>query len=103
MVNKTYLVKIKRKVKNYKRGYRKVQDPTVFTELNKISTECSNLTVNSKMGNIQKKSYALNDKNTDRRVYWTILNNILHNIKIPSIPPILASGKTITNSVEKAN
>ena len=29
--------------------------------------------------------------------------NILHNIKIPSIPPILASGKTITNIVEKAN
>ena len=29
--------------------------------------------------------------------------NILHNIKIPSIPPILASGKAITNSVEKAN
>ena len=54
------------------------------------------------MGNIQKKSYALNDKNTDW-IYWTVLNNILHNIKIPSIPPIPASGKTITNSVEKAN
>ena len=35
--------------------------------------------------------------------YWTILNNFLNNIKIPSIPPILASGKTITNIVEKAN
>ena len=55
------------------------------------------------MGYIQKKSNALNDKNTDPKVYWTILNNILHNIKIPSIPPILASGKTITNIVEKAN
>ena len=55
------------------------------------------------MGNIQKKSNALNDKSTDPKVYWTILNNILHNIKIPSIPPILASGKTTTNIVEKAN
>ena len=27
----------------------------------------------------------------------------MHNIKIPSIPPILASGETITNIVEKAN
>ena len=55
------------------------------------------------MGYIQKKSDALNDKNIDPKVYWTILNNILHNIKIPSIPPILASGKTITNIAEKAN
>ena len=55
------------------------------------------------MGYIQTKSNALNDKNTDPKVYWTILNNFLNNIKIPSIPPILASGKTITNIVEKAN
>ena len=52
---------------------------------------------------IQKKSNPLNDKNTDPKVYWTILNNILHNIKIPSIHPILAYGTTITNIVEKAN
>ena len=55
------------------------------------------------MGYIQKKCDALNDKNTDPKVYWTILNNILHNIKIPSIPPILAYGKTITKMAEKAN
>ena len=53
------------------------------------------------MGYIQKKSNALNDKNTDLKVCWTVLNNILHNIKMPSIPPILASGKTVTNIVEK--
>ena len=55
------------------------------------------------MDYIQKKSNALNDKNTDPKVYWIILNIILHNIKIPSITPILACGKTITNIVEKAN
>ena len=54
------------------------------------------------MGYIQKKSNALNDKNTDPKVYWTILNNFLNNIKIPSITPILASGKTIRKIVEKA-
>ena len=47
------------------------------------------------MGYIQKKSNALNDKNTDPIVYWTILSNFLNSF--------LASGKTITNSVEKAN
>ena len=55
------------------------------------------------MGYIQKKSNALNDKNTDPKVYWIILNNFLNNIKIPSIPLILASGATITNIVEKVN
>ena len=52
---------------------------------------------------IQKKSNALNDKNSDPKVYWTIVNNILHNIKVPSIPPTLTSGKVITNIVEKPN
>ena len=56
-----------------------------------------------KNGLCSKEKYALNDKHTDPKVYWTIMNNILHNIKIPSIPPILASGKTITNIAEKAN
>ena len=55
------------------------------------------------MGYIQKKSNALSDKNTDPKVYWTVLNNILHNIKIPSIPHILASCKTIKNIVAKTN
>ena len=55
------------------------------------------------MGYIQKKSKVSNDKNTDPKVYWTISNNILHNIKIPSIPPILAYSKTIRNIVEEAN
>ena len=55
------------------------------------------------MGYIEKKSNALNDKNIDPKVYWTILNNIMHNIKIASIPPILAYGKTNTNIVEKVN
>ena len=95
--------KLKERSKITKEFHSKGQEPTVFTELNKISNECSNLIKNAKMGYIQKKSNALNDKNPDPKVYSTVLNNILHNIKIPSIPPILASGKTITNIVEKAN
>ena len=95
--------KLKERSKITKDFYRKRQDPTVFTELNKISSECSNLIINARMRYNQKKNNALNDKNTDPKFYWTILNNILQNIKIPSIPPILASGKTITNIVTKAN
>ena len=67
--------KLKERSKITKEFYRKGQDPTVFTELNKISSECSNLIINAKMGYIQKKSNVLNDKNTDPKVYWTVLNN----------------------------
>ena len=77
--------KLKERSKITKEFYRKGQDPTVFIELSKISSECSNLIINAKMCYIQKKSKALNDKSTDPKVYWTILNNFLNNIKIPSI------------------
>ena len=52
---------------------------------------------------ILKKSYVLNDKGTDPKVYWAVLNNFHNNIKIPFVPPVLISGETITNIIEKAN
>ena len=55
------------------------------------------------MNYIRNKSNILNDKKTDPKKYWTILNYFLNNIKIPSIPPLFSNGKTITNVVEKAN
>ena len=60
--------KLKERSKIKKQFSRKDQDPTVFTELNKISSECSHLIINAKIGYIQKKSNALNDKNTDPKV-----------------------------------
>ena len=60
--------KLKERSKITKEFYRKGQDPIVFTELNKISSERLNLIINSKIGYIQKKSNALNDKNTDLKV-----------------------------------
>ena len=50
-----------------------------------------------------KKNNVLNDNLTDPKVYWTVLNNFMNNIKIPSVPPILISGETITNIVQKAS
>ena len=68
-----------------------------------VSTECSDLILNSKMSYIQNKINILNDKKTDTKVYWTILNYFLNSIKISSIPPIFANGKTISNVADKAN
>ena len=49
------------------------------------------------------KSDALNDKRTDQKVNWTVLNNFLNDIKIRFVHPILISGETITNIIEKTN
>ena len=67
-----------------------------------VSRECSNLILNSKMSYIKNKINILNDKKTGPKVYWTILNYFLNNIKISSIPPIFANSKTISNVVDKA-
>ena len=43
----------------------------------------------------------LNDPQTGAKSYWSILNKLLQNIKIPLIPPILSNGTFITNVCEK--
>ena len=68
-----------------------------------VSRECSDLILNSKMSYIKNKTNILNDKKTDPKFYWTILNYFLNNIKISSIPPIFANGKSISNVADKAN
>ena len=62
---------------------------------------CTNLIRNAKIDYIQRKNNFLNDKLT--KIYRAVLNNFLNNIKIPSVPPILILGETITSIVEEAN
>ena len=53
------------------------------------------------MNYIQRKSNFLNDKLT--KIYRAVLYNFLNNIQIPSVPPVLILGETITSIVEEAN
>ena len=62
---------------------------------------CTNLIRNAEINYIQRKNNFLNDKLT--KIYRAVLNNFLNNIKIPSVPPILILGETITSIVEEAN
>ena len=41
-------------------------------------------------------------KHTMPKAYWSILNTILNNKKIPSIPPLNVNGKIISNFEKKA-
>ena len=37
------------------------------------------------------------DSNTVAKTYWTILNRLLSNEKIPAIPPLLVDGSFISD------
>ena len=43
------------------------------------------------------------DSNTSSKNYWTILNRLLYNKKLPTIPLLLVDGKLVTNFCKKAN
>ena len=44
----------------------------------------------------------LADSNTSPKTYWTILNHLLYNKKLP-IPPLLVDGKLVSDFYKKAN
>ena len=48
-------------------------------------------------------SKKLNNAETAPKIYWKILNCILSNKKIPSIPPLLVNGEIISNFSKKRN
>ena len=45
----------------------------------------------------------LADSNTSLKTYWTILNHLLYNKKIPTIPPLLVDGKLVSDFCKKTN
>ena len=53
--------------------------------------------------NVLKMTKKLADSNTALKTYWTILNRLLYNKKIPTIPPLLVNGKFVSDFCEKVN
>ena len=94
MDNKKASIDLKQ-IKKATTCYRKGQDTTIVSKLRIISGECTNLIRYTKMSYILEKSSILNDKRTDPKVYWTVLNNFLNKIKITSVPSILISGEIL--------
>ena len=45
----------------------------------------------------------LADSHTAPKTYWTLLNRLLYNKKIPAIPPLLDDGKFVSDFYEKSN
>ena len=48
-------------------------------------------------------SKKLADSNTSSKSYWTILNRLLYNKKLPTTPLLLVNGKIVSDFCKKAN
>ena len=57
----------------------------------------------AKKNYILKMTKKLADSNTSSKSYWTILNRLLYNKKLPTIPPLLVDGKMVSDFCKKAN
>ena len=83
----------------YKNGQRKVDHDKVLEK----SEECTKQILEAKKNYILKMTKKLADSNTSSKSYWTILNRLLYNKKLPTIPPLLVDGKMVSDFCKKAN
>ena len=83
----------------YKNGQRKTHHDKVLEK----SEECTKQILEAKKNYILKMTKKLADSNTSLKTYWTILNRLLYNKKLSTIPPLLVDGKLVSGFRKKAN
>ena len=83
----------------YKNGQRKTDHDKVLEK----SEECTKQILEAKKKYILKMTKKLADSNTSPKAYWTILNRLLYNKKVPTIPSLLVDGKLVSDFCKKAN
>ena len=93
---------IKRKLKQrtklteyfYKNGQIKFNHEKILEK----SVECPRNIIEVKKNFILNMTSKLADSHTAPKSYWTLLNNLLCNVKIPAIPPSLVEEPDIFNN-----
>ena len=83
----------------YKNSQRKIDHDKVLEK----SEECAKQILEAKKNYIPKITKNLGDSNTSSKTHWTILNCLLYNKKLPTMPPLLVDGKLVTDFCKKAN
>ena len=67
------------------------------------SAECTTEILEAKKNYILNTTSELADSHTAPKTYWALLNRLLYNKKLPSIPPLLVAGKFVSDFYEKSN
>ena len=83
----------------YKNGQRKIDHDKVLEK----SEEWTKQILEAKKNYILKMTQKFADSNTSPKTYWTILNCLFYNKKLPTIPPFLVDGKLVSDFCKKAN
>ena len=99
MTNKSLKERCKLTKFFYKNGHRKTDHDKVLEK----SAECTKEVLEAKKNYILKMIKKIADSNTAPKTCWTILNRLLYNKKLPTIPPLLVDGKFVSDFCEKAN
>ena len=95
--------KLKQRTKLIKSFYKNVQMKCDYDKISEKSTECTAEILEAKKNYILDMTSKLADFHTASKTYWNLLNCLLYNKKIPSIPPLLADGKFVFDFYEKSN
>ena len=82
----------------YKNDQRKFNRDKVLEK----SEEYIKQILEAKKNYILKMTKNLADSNISSKSYWTILNRLLYNKKLPTIPPLLVDGKMVSDLCKKA-
>ena len=83
----------------YKNGQRKTDREKVLEK----AAECTDEILEAKKNYILKMSKKLEDSHTAPKAYWTILNCLIYDKKIPAIPPQFGDRNFISDFCAKAN
>ena len=82
----------------YKNGQRKTHRENVLEK----PTECANEILEAEKKYILKMNKTLEDSHTALKTYWTIINRLTYDEKIPAIPPLFFDDKLILDFCAKA-
>ena len=83
----------------YKNGQKTTDREKVLIK----SAECTKEILEAKNIYILAMSKKLEDSKTAPKTYWTILNRLIYNKKIPAIPPLFVNGNFVSDFSVKAN
>ena len=95
--------KLKQRTKLIKYFYKNGQMKCGYDKILEKSAECSAEIFETKKNYILNMTSKLADSHTAPKTYWTLLNRLLYNKKIPAIPPLLLDGKCVSDFYEKSN
>ena len=83
----------------YKNGQKTTNREKVLIK----SAECTKEILEAKNIYILAMPKKLEDSKTAPKTYWTILNRLIYNKKIPAIPPLFVNGNFVSDISVKAN